>query len=88
MRSPSPTSESLSPFTKIGTWRARYNNIIIAGIAATIIGGFVSIIVIPIIWCIAVPEMLATAKINRKRQNAKQADDQKASQETAVQIPQ
>ena len=76
------------PFAKIGTWRTRYNNIMIAGMAATIIGGFVSIFVIPFIWCIAVPEMLATAKINRKRQNPKQADYKKESQETAVPIPQ
>ena len=77
-----------TPFAKIGTWRARYNIIIMAGMAATIIGGVISIFVISSIWCIAVPEMRARAKINRKRQNAKQADEEKESQQTAVRIPQ
>ena len=76
------------PFAKIGTWRTRYNTIIMAGIAATTIGGIATLITIPIIWSIAVPDMLARTRINRKRQNAKRADDEKESQETAVQIPQ
>ena len=77
------------PFAKIGTWRTRYNTIIMAGMAATIIGGIATLITIPIIWSIAVPNMWTRARINRrKRQNAKQADDEKESQETAVPIPQ
>ena len=72
------------PFAKIGTWRARYNNITIAGIAATVIGGIVSLFAITTIWCMAVPNMRATAKINRKLQTAKQAPSDK---ETTSQIP-
>ena len=65
------------PFAKIGTWRTRYDTIIIAGMAATIIGGIATLITIPIIWYIAVPEMWARAKINRKLQAAKQAPSDK-----------
>lgn len=72
------------PFAKIGTWRARYDIITIAGITATVLGGIVSILVIPIIWFVAVPEMRAKARVNRKPRTAKQAPSDK---ETTSQIP-
>ena len=72
------------PFAKIGTWRARYNIITLAGIAATAIGGIISLFVIPIIWFAAIPEMRDRAKINRKLQTAKQA---RSNKETTSQIP-
>ena len=72
------------PFAKIGTWSARSNIITKAGIVATALGAIVCIFVIPIIWFIAVPEMRARARINRKLRTAKQAPSDK---ETTSQIP-